>query len=93
MIETALSVLKRLENSGFKAYIVGGFVRDYLLNRKSVDVDITTNATPQQIKELFPESFVPNEIYGSITVIQNKIRLEITTFRKEIKYYNNRKSC
>ena len=91
MIETALSVLKRLENSGFKAYIVGGFVRDYLLNRKSVDVDITTNATPQQIKEIFPESFVPNEIYGSITVIQNKIRLEITTFRKEIKYYNNRK--
>ena len=91
MIETSLKVLKKLEVNGFEAYIVGGFVRDYILKRKSVDVDISTNATPKQIKEIFPESFIPNEIYGSITIIQNKIRFEITTFRKEFKYYNNRK--
>lgn len=91
MIETSLKVLKKLESKGFEAYIVGGFVRDYILKRKSVDVDISTNATPKQIKEIFPESFIPNEVYGSITIIQNKIRFEITTFRKEFKYYNNRK--
>ena len=91
MIKTSLKVLKKLEEKGFEAYIVGGFVRDYILKRKSVDVDISTNATPKEIKEIFSNSFLPNEIYGSITVIQNKIRFEITTFRKELKYYNNRK--
>lgn len=91
MIETSLNVLKKLEAKGFKAYVVGGFVRDYLLKRKSVDVDISTNATPKEIKEIFPDSFLPNEAYGSITIIQNKIRFEITTFRREFQYYNNRK--
>ena len=43
MKETALNVLKKLESNGYEAYIVGGFVRDYILNRKSVDVDINTN--------------------------------------------------
>ncbi len=91
MKETALNVLKKLESNGYEAYIVGGFVRDYILNRKSVDVDINTNATPQQIKNIFPKSFVPKEAYGSITIIENKVRMEITTFRVEYKYYNNRK--
>ena len=91
MLETALDILKQIESFGYKAYIVGGFVRDYILGKKSPDVDITTNATPMDIKDIFPNSFVPNEVYGSITVISNKIRFEITTFREEFAYKNNRK--
>ena len=91
MLETSLDILKQIENFGYKAYIVGGFVRDYILGKKSPDVDITTNATPMDIKDIFPNSFVPNEVYGSITVISNKIRFEITTFREEFAYKNNRK--
>ncbi|MDD6879662.1 MAG: CCA tRNA nucleotidyltransferase [bacterium] len=91
MFESSLNILKKIEQEGYSAYIVGGYVRDYLLKRSSNDVDIATNATPKQIKEIFPDSFLPNEAYGSITVIYNKIRFEITTFRKELTYLNNRK--
>lgn len=91
MYKSSLKILSKIETKGYKAYIVGGYVRDYILGRISNDVDIATNATPKQIKEIFPDSFLPNEIYGSITVIYNKIRFEITTFRKELAYINNRK--
>lgn len=91
MLEHSLEILKKIENKGFKAYIIGGFVRDCVLGITSPDVDICTNATPKQIKEIFPDSFIPNEEYGSITVISNKIRFEITTFRKEYDYINNRR--
>lgn len=91
MKETALEVLKEIEKYGYKAYIVGGFVRDSLLNKESLDVDITTNATPKDLKYIFPNSFVPNEAYGSITIIMNKTRFEITTFRRDFSYIGNRR--
>lgn len=91
MLEHSLEILKNIESKGFKAYIIGGFVRDYILGVTSPDVDICTNATPKQIKEIFSDSFIPNEEYGSITVIYNKVRFEITTFRKEYDYINNRR--
>ena len=53
MLEDALKLLKKIEDCGFKAYIVGGFVRDYLLGIESVDVDICTNAKPVDIKNIF----------------------------------------
>ena len=91
MLETALKVLKKIEDNGFKAYIVGGFVRDYLLSRESLDVDIATSATPMDIKQIFNDIFIPKMEYGSVTVFYHNIRFEITTFRKELAYINNRK--
>ena len=91
MLDVALKLLKELTSHSYKAFIVGGFVRDHLLGIESNDIDITTNATPKEIKEIFKDSFLPNEDYGSVTVIKKGIRFEITTFRKEIEYYNNRK--
>lgn len=91
MLEVALKLLKEITSHSYQAYIVGGFVRDYLLGIESNDIDITTNATPKQIKEIFVESCLPNEDYGSVTVILRGIRFEITTFRKETDYINNRK--
>ena len=90
MLDVALKLLKEITSHSYKAYIVGGFVRDYLLGIESNDIDICTNATPKQIKEIFEDSCLPSEDYGSVTVIMRGIRFEITTFRKEIGYNDNR---
>ena len=91
MLEIAYSVVQEITSCGFKAYIVGGFVRDYILGIESNDIDITTSATPKDIKEIFEDSCLPSEDYGSVTVMKKGIRFEITTFRKEIGYIDNRK--
>lgn len=91
MKENSLKILKKLTDNGYQAYIVGGFVRDYILKRESYDVDICTDATPKEIKEVFDEAIIPKFEYGSIYLKSQNIDYEITTFRKEIKYENNRK--
>ena len=91
MLDIALKLLKEFTEHSYKAYIVGGFVRDYLLEIESNDIDITTNATPKEIKELFEDSCLPNDDYGSVIVIKKGIRFEITTFREEKDYEDHRK--
>lgn len=91
MLEKAIYVLKMIEEKGFKAYIVGGFVRDYILGIESNDIDITTNATPKELKEIFKNSLILSDDYGSISIMKKDIRFEITTFRKEFKYIDNRR--
>lgn len=91
MLDVALKLLKEINEHGYKAYIIGGFVRDYLLDIESNDIDITTNATPKQIREIFADSCLPNEDYGSVIVMKKNIRFEITTFRKDIGSIDNRR--
>lgn len=91
MLEVALKLIEEITSQGFQAYIVGGFVRDYILGINSNDIDITTSATPKDIKEIFTDSCLPSEDYGSVTVIKKGIRFEITTFRKETGYIDNRR--
>lgn len=91
MLESALKILKEINSYSYEAYIVGGFVRDYILGIKSMDMDIATNATPKAIKSIFKDSFLPNDDYGSVIVLKDGQRFEITTFRREISYINNRK--
>ena len=57
MLDTALKLLKELTSRSYKAYIVGGFVRDHLLGIESSDIDIATNATPKEIKKILDEGF------------------------------------
>ena len=90
MLDIALKLLDEITSYGFQAYIVGGFVRDYILGIESNDIDINTNATPKEIKDIF-DSCLPNEDYGSVTVIKKGVRFEITTFRKEMSYLDNRR--
>lgn len=90
MLDSSLKVLEKIEENGFEAYIVGGFARDNYIGRNSTDVDICTNATPKELKNIFQASMLPKEQYGSVTVIYKKIRFDITTYRKDIKYENNR---
>ena len=91
MNETALKILKKINSNGYHAYLVGGYPRDMYIGRGSMDFDICTSATPKELKKIFGNSMLPSEQYGSVTLISHNIRFEITTFRKDIKYLNNRK--
>ena len=91
MNESALKVLKKLNSNGYKAYLVGGYPRDLYMGYDSVDYDICTSATPKQLKDIFGDSILPTTSYGSVTLLIHNKRFEITTFRKDIKYLNNRK--
>lgn len=91
MLKDAQEILKRIEEHGYEAYIVGGFVRNYCLNQTSLDVDICTNATPKEISAIFEGAIIPTEKYGAVTLIYKKIRYEITTYRKEIRYDDYRR--
>jgi len=86
--EKALKILNILHEHNHESYIVGGYVRDKLIGRNSNDVDICTSATPKEIIEIFPNTSSPN--YGSINIIYKNTNFDITTFRKEIKYQDNR---
>lgn len=90
MLKTALNVLKKIEQNGFEAYIVGGYPRDYYLKKDSLDIDICTNATPKDMLNIFPNINLSNAKYGSVSLNTNNIRFEITTFRKEYQYINHR---
>ena len=92
VLEIAIEILKKLEDSNYKAYIVGGFVRDTILKIKSNDIDITTNAKPKEIKEVFSgyDVNLSAAIYGSVILNYKNVKFEITTFRKETKYLDNR---
>lgn len=91
MLNDAKEVLKKIEDHGFEAYIVGGFVRDYCTNKKSLDVDICTNATPKDLSAIFEGVIIPTETYGSVTLIYKKVRYEITTYRRETSYDDYRR--
>ncbi|MDP3727762.1 MAG: hypothetical protein Q8R35_03975 [bacterium] len=84
------AVISKLQAAGFEAYAVGGCVRDILLERKPDDWDVTTNAMPEQIREIFPESFYENKFF-TVTVktgVEDQAlrEIEVTTFRSEGRY-------
>lgn len=86
-------ILSTLNDNGYKAYVVGGCVRDSLLYKTPKDWDICTNAKPEQVMEVFKEyNIVPTGLkHGTITVFINDIGYEITTFRKESDYDEHRR--
>lgn len=91
MYKKALEVLKLFAKHGFLAYIVGGYPRDTLLGIKTQDIDICTNASPKEILKLFPTDNFSDVGYGSTRIIYKNVKFDVTTFRKDIKYEDNRK--
>ena len=89
MNQKIYTILSTLNNAGFEAYIVGGYVRDFLINRKTNDVDIITNALPKDLIKLFTDSKINDEEYGSVKILTNKYNFDINTYRKE--YYNGKR--
>lgn len=88
------NVLGLLEANGFEAYAVGGCVRDLMLGKEPQDWDITTNASPEKIQQLFPEHFYENS-FGTVTVKTESDNpslkeVQITPYRIEGKYSDHR---
>ena len=90
-------ILNELNDAGYEAYVVGGCVRDYLLNRDPDDWDITTSALPEQVKEVFAEECNEGRIidtgikHGTVTLLVGDEGFEITTYRIDGKYSDNRR--
>ena len=80
---SALKVLYRLSGAGFNAYIVGGGVRDLLLEKKPKDFDVATNATPKEIKCLFKNARVIGRRFTIVHIRFGKEIIEVTTFRAD----------
>ena len=85
-------ILNRFHENGYEAFIVGGCVRDSLLGDEPKDYDITTNALPTQVEQLFSDlKVIETGIrHGTVTVIVNKEPYEITTYRTDVKYSDHR---
>ncbi len=90
--EEALTILKHLNDNGYEAYIVGGAVRNMLLGIEIDDYDITTSATPDDIFKIFTfaKIFPTGLKHGTVTLFYNHTAFEITTFRSDGDYLDNR---
>lgn len=82
-------VLEILNEKGYEAYFVGGFPRDLYMGKTTIDYDITTNATPKEIKEIFDN--IKSVNYGCVKFEYEGNTFEATTYRKDLKYKDNRK--
>ncbi|MBR5664068.1 MAG: HD domain-containing protein [Bacteroidales bacterium] len=78
------------EAAGFKAYLVGGAVRDIFLHKKPHDFDVATNATPQDVMKLFRTVIPTGFEHGTVTVHHSGLEIEVTTFRTESGYSDGR---
>ncbi|MGB8324151.1 MAG: CCA tRNA nucleotidyltransferase [Candidatus Acidiferrum sp.] len=88
--ELANSVCDTLQRHGHQALLVGGCVRDILLGREPADYDVTTDAAPGQVMELFPESIAVGAQLGVVLVPGNGHKVEVATFRSDIGYSDGR---
>ncbi|MGZ8355446.1 MAG: polynucleotide adenylyltransferase PcnB [Telluria sp.] len=77
----AIRVTQTLQEAGFKAFVVGGAVRDLLLGVKPKDFDIATNATPEEVKKMFRRAFIIGRRFQIVHVMFGQDLLEVTTFR------------
>ncbi len=84
-------IIETLEKNNFEAYAVGGCVRDSLMGVEPKDYDITTDALPEQVKELFKKTVETGIEHGTITVVEGGENYEVTTYRIDGEYLDNRR--
>lgn len=82
--------LKALKNAGFEAWCVGGAVRDMIMGKAPGDFDVTTSATPENVIEAFDRTVPTGIKHGTVTVIIDKMPIEVTTYRSDGKYSDHR---
>lgn len=83
-------IIETLEQNGYEGYAVGGCVRDSILGRMPNDWDITTSASPQQVKNLFLRTVDTGIQHGTVTVLMGKEGYEVTTYRVDGEYEDGR---
>lgn len=93
--KSALKIVKTLEKAGYTAYYAGGWVRDYLLDHPSDDIDIATDAKPEVIVDLFPKTIQVGISFGVVVVLMDGHQFEVATFREDLGYEDGRRptSC
>jgi tRNA nucleotidyltransferase (CCA-adding enzyme) len=84
-----VNILKKFHRAGFDIFLVGGAVRNLMLDLPIGDLDLATSAPPEKTQELFPNSFYDNT-YGTVKITRPKRQIEITTFRAESGYQDHR---
>lgn len=87
----ALSVVKKLVEAGHIAYYAGGWVRDFLLQHPSDDIDIATSASVEEVQALFPKTIPVGISFGIVIVVEGEHHFEVATFRKEAGYADGRR--
>ena len=88
--ELAGQICVKLREAGHQAYLVGGCVRDLLLGREPVDWDVSTDARPERVQELFPDSLAVGAQFGVAIVLDEGAQVEVATFRSDIGYSDGR---
>lgn len=89
--EKVEGILEKIHANGYQAYIVGGCVRDMLLEESPSDFDITTSAEPADIKEMFARTVDTGIEHGTVTILIGNEGYEVTTYRIDGKYLDNRR--
>jgi len=88
--QAAVEILQRIRGEGFQAFLVGGCVRDLVMGFVPKDYDIATDATPEQVTKLFPESLAVGAQYGVVLVPRHEGNVEVATFRSDGRYTDGR---
>lgn len=83
-------IIQKLNHHGYEAFAVGGCIRDTLLGREPKDWDITTSASPGQVKELFGRTLDTGIQHGTVTVMDGRTGYEVTTYRVDGEYEDGR---
>lgn len=83
-------IITTLEGAGFYAYLAGGCVRDYLLDRDWQDLDVATNAKPDDVERLFPKTLSIGKQFGIMVVVSEDSQIEVATFRTDGEYIDGR---
>ena len=86
----ANAICETLEQHGHRAFLVGGCVRDLLLGREPADYDVATDATPDRVSQLFPDSIAVGARFGVILVPGDGLKVEVATFRRDVGYSDGR---
>src|SRR5690625_2099512 len=84
-------IISEIEKNHHTAYFVDGYVRDLLLNRPVGDIDIATSALPEEIQQIFPQVIPVGIEHGTVIVRYNHVSYEITTFRLDGDYSDQRR--
>jgi poly(A) polymerase len=88
--EAATEIVRRLRAEGFQAYLVGGCVRDLVMGREPKDYDVSTDATPDQVVRIFPESLTVGAQFSVVIVPRAAGNVEVATFRSDGRYTDGR---
>src|SRR5580700_11845237 len=91
LVQVATSVVRRLRDRGHTAYFAGGCVRDALLGFRPKDIDVATDARPEEVQRIFARTVPVGAKFGVIRVLQNDWEFEVATFRSDGAYLNGRR--